>query len=329
MMATNPLTFDEVRSDGLPVYSLTLDEKWHEMRLLLDYNRTRLIEDGIVGQTMHGLALAWHYFPHAWSVRCAGRLSPLDTFAADERLKNALSRRRKYGTLKSESDLRKALRTVSGTQAVSNFRPSAAAALFDRYMPEGDGVTWDMSAGYGGRMLGAIASSRVRKYIGTDPATLTFDGLTEMATELQPMAEQLGGEPTEIELHKIGSENFVPDRGSIQMAFTSPPYYNAEHYSSEASQSFIKFRTPEAWLNGFLGATLSNCHAGLAASGILAVNIANVASYPNLTEDFLWLARRCGFRHIETLRLALSAMPGTRAGSPYKFEPVYVFTKKP
>jgi hypothetical protein len=30
----------------------------------------------------------------------------------------------------------------------------------------------------------------------------------------------------------------------------------------------------------------------------------------NLTEDFLWLVRRCGFQHIETLRLALAAMPG-------------------
>jgi hypothetical protein len=38
-------------------------------------------------------------------------------------------------------------------------------------------------------------------------------------------------------------------------------------------------------------------------------------------------AQRCGFRHIETLRLALSAMPGTRAGLPYKYEPVYVFWK--
>jgi hypothetical protein len=76
-----------------------------------------------------------------------------------------------------------------------------------------------------------------------------------------------------------------------------------------------------------LGATLSNCHTGLAASGILAVNIADVASYPNLTEDFVWLARRCGFRHVETLCLALSAMPGTRAGSAYKYEPVYVFRK--
>ena len=110
------------------------------MRLLLDYDRTRLIKDGIVGQTMHGLALAWHYFPHAWGVCCGGRLSPRDTFADSGRLENALSRRRKYGALKSESDLRKALRTVSGTQAVSNFRPSAAAALFDRYMSEGDGL---------------------------------------------------------------------------------------------------------------------------------------------------------------------------------------------
>jgi len=73
--------------------------------------------------------------------------------------------------------------------------------------------------------------------------------------------------------------------------------------------------------------TLENCHTGLAASGTLVVNIANVASYPNLTEDFLWLARRCGFRHIETLQLTLAAMPGTRKGSPYKFEPDYVFKK--
>jgi hypothetical protein len=260
-------------------------------------------------------------------VRCGSRLSPLDTFGDAERLHNALSRRERYGRLKSESDLRKALRTVSGTQAVSNFRPSAAAAIYDRYMPEGDRMTWDMSGGFGGRMLGAIASSRVKKYIGTEPATLTFEGLTEMAAELPPMAEQLGGGPTEIDLHKIGSENYVPDRGSIQLAFTSPPYYDAEHYSQEPTQSFIKFPTREAWLNGFLGTTLSNAHLGLSASGKLVVNIANVASYPNLTEDFLLLAGRCGFRHIETLRLALSAIPGTRVGSAYRFEPVFVFTK--
>jgi len=326
-MATCALNLDATRVDGFPVYSLTLEEKWHQMRLLLAYDRTRLVEDGIIGQTMHGQALCWHFHPHAWSVPCGGKLSPLDTFGDEHRLHRALQRRERYGPLKSDSDLRKALKAVSGSQGVSNFRASAAASLYDRYMPESDGVTWDMSAGYGGRMLGAIASGRVRKYVGTDPASKTFDGLTAMAGELPAMAEQLGSEPTEVELYKIGSENFVPDRGSIQMAFTSPPYFAAEHYSTEPTQSYVKFKTREAWLNGFLGATLSNAHLGLVPSGTLVVNIANVKTYPNLTEDFVWLARRCGFRLVETLRLALSAIPGARAGSAYKYEPVYALRK--
>jgi hypothetical protein len=32
-----------------------------------------------------------------------------------------------------------------------------------------------------------------------------------------------------------------------------------------------------------------------------------------------------GMRYIETLRLALSAIPGARAGLVYRYEPVYVF----
>jgi hypothetical protein len=38
---------------------------------------------------------------------------------------------------------------------------------------------------------------------------------------------------------------------------------------------------------------------------------------PEFDRRLSMVAQRCGFRHIETLRLALSAMPGTRAGSPY------------
>jgi hypothetical protein len=34
-----------------------------------------------------------------------------------------------------------------------------------------------------------------------------------------------------------------------------------------------------------------------------------------------------GMWHIETLRLALSAIRGTRVGSPYKYDPVFVFRK--
>jgi hypothetical protein len=309
-MAASALSFDNVRAAGLPVYSLRADEKRDALYKLLRYDHTGLITDGKVGQTMHGLALAWHYFPHAWGVRCNGRLSPLDTFADDNRLQNALSRRMRLGALKSDSDLRKAIRTVSGTQAVSNFRPTAAAALYDQYLPKEGGVVWDMSAGFGGRLLGALACGKVKRYIGTDPATLTMDGLSEMRDELVPMAQRLGHSVPQIELHQIGSEDFTPEPRSIDLCFTSPPYGGHEEYSDEPTQSYIKFPTHELWLNGFMKQTLDNCHIGLKPNGTLAVNIAGVKSHPTLAEDFVSLAVANGWRLLETLQLALSKMPG-------------------
>lgn len=74
--------------------------------------------------------------------------------------------------------------------------------------------------------------------------------------------------------------------------------------------------------------TLENCHYGLKASGLLAINIANVKSYPTLEADFVALATANGFRLASTLRLALSKMMGTRSsGGTHKYEPVFVFEK--
>ena len=209
----------------------------------------------------------------------------------------------------------------------SGFRPTAAAVIYDRYLPQAGGVTWDMSAGFGGRLLGAMASNRVTKYIGTDPSTLTMDGLREMRDELLPMLSQLGYMPPNVELSCVGSENLTPEPDSIDLCFTSPPYWGHERYADEATQSYIRFPSPKKWLNGYMKMTLANCRIGLKRDGILVVNIAGVKSYPTLHDDFVSLAVANGWRLVETLRLALGAMPGTRAGSPYKFEPVYGFRK--
>ena len=37
-----------------------------------------------------------------------------------------------------------------------------------------------MSCGWGGRLLGALSSSNVKKYIGTEPSTETFKGLKQI-----------------------------------------------------------------------------------------------------------------------------------------------------
>src|SRR3989304_2448004 len=117
------------------------------------------------------------------------------------------------------SGIRKALRGTTGAQAVSNFRPSASRAIYDKY--GGDGVTWDPSAGFGGRLLGAISSPRIKKYIGCEPSTKTFMGLKKMALRL--------GEGKEIKLYQIGSEEFALEE-PVDLVFTSPPYFDNEIY---------------------------------------------------------------------------------------------------
>jgi hypothetical protein len=324
--------FDHYRREGFPVYSLKRDEKREELLDLLVGNHATIIDkQGRIKQTMQGLALAWHYHPLAWTVRCGNRKTPVELFSDDLSFLRAIERRTKLGHAFSDGGLRKILRTFSSTQSVSNFRPTAAAAIYHRLLPEKGGVCWDMSAGFGGRLLGAIACDRVDRYIGTDPSTFAIDGLREMAGELVPMAEQLGRRTLEVELHQMGSEDFVPARNSLDMCFSSPPFGPGhEKYSAEATQSYKKFPSQHEWLHGFIGATLRNCAHGLKKNGILAINIASVAAFPNLARVFLRYAEANGWRLIEILHLQLSKMVGLKhigKGS-FKTEPIFVFRKR-
>lgn len=322
--------FEHYRRTGFPVYSLKRDQRRQELLDLLIADHAGIIDkQGRIKQTMHGLALAWHYHPLAWTVKCGNRKTPVELFSDDLLFLRAIERRTKLGNAFSESGLRKILRSFSSTQSVSNFRPTAAATVYHRLLPEKGGAVWDMSAGFGGRLLGALACDRVGKYVGTDPASHTIEGLREMANELVPMAEQLGRRTLEVELHQVGSEDFVPERNSLDLCFTSPPYFGWEQYSEEPEQSHKKFPTQHEWLHGFIGATLRNCAHGLKRSGILAINIASIAAYPTLARDFLRYAQDNGWRLVETLQLQLSKMVGLKhiGKSAFKSEPIFVFKK--
>jgi len=339
--AVSPLTrvsgwrqedYEHYRREGFPVYSLTRDEKRQELLDLLVADHATLIDqNGNIKQRMEGLALAWHFHPYAWDVRCGNRMTPVELFRDDELFLKAIEKRMKMGHAPTASGMRKILRSFSGTQSVSNFRPTAAASVYHRFLSDRGGIVWDMSAGFGGRLLGAIACDRVDRYIGTDPSTYAMDGLREMADELVPMAEQLGRRTLEVEVHQVGSEDFVPERNSLDMCFTSPPFGPGhEKYSDEPSQSYKKFPAQGEWLHGFVGATLKNCARGLKRNGILAVNIASVAGYPNLATVFVRFAEGNGWRLIETLQLQLSKMVGLKhiGKGAFKTEPVFIFKRR-
>jgi hypothetical protein len=313
------VVFDYYRAKGFPVYNLTEEERRKEYDKLLDYfmrEGDKVIDGDVIRQTMHGLALAWSYMHHSWDVKVGAMRTPLEVYSDDVLFMKAIRRRMVRGDFISDAGIRKALRSYSGTQSVSNFRPTAAAAIYRKYAGE-DAVVWDMSCGYGGRLLGAMIARNVATYIGTDPAADTMHGLLEMATDFAI------GSNTFIELRMQGSEITFLEPESIDFAFTSPPYFDTEKYSNEYTQSYMKFDSVESWNEGFLRSTIRNAYVALKKDKYMVLNVANVKSHKNLVVDTITIATEEGFEYVDNLKLSLSSI--TKGG--YKYEPVLVFKK--
>ena len=316
-MSNAQLAFEYARRRGFPHYNLTLDEMMKDYATFKRFDISKIVApDNTVQQTQHCAGVCWSYFPHHWNVRTRKNKTPMDVWNDDTLLLKAIQSRIKWGGkvaldgTMSDADLRKAVRTYSGVQRVSGFRPSASAGIYHHYCKEGSTV-WDMSAGFGGRLLGAVRSGKVKTYIGNDPSTPTFNGL-------QALAKDFGF--IDIILNKSGSENWKPDR-EVDLCFTSPPYFNTEVYSNDPEQSCHKFTQVEAWNEGFLRETIRNCKSVLKQDGKMLLNVADVITHKTLEADTVRIAQEEGFGLKETLQLKLSSI--TKGG--FKFEPIFVF----
>ena len=323
MEAYREAVFDHYRDNGFPYFPT--DDKWRreEFQKFMEFDDSDVIAGDEIRQTMHGLSFCWSFMPHAYSVQCNGFKSPFEAFMDDDTLRSVIRKRTMMGDNMSDNGLRKMLKIHTGVQGVSNFRPTAASAIYSKFAK--GKVVWDMSSGYGGRMLGAFKAG-VKKYIGTDPCEPTFNGLVEMRDKiLQFNSEMLVPySDTAIELHRIGSEEMSLEPKSVDFCFTSPPYFDTEKYSDEETQSWKKYGNRSEWMNGFMKRTILNCREFLVDDGIMAINIANVRSYPAIEEDTIRTAEENGFRLVRTMRYMLSSLSGK---STFKSEPMFVFEK--
>ena len=321
--------YDTWKAKGFPHYPSDYNWRKTQFAKMIRFDRSTLLKpkQKVVGSSAHGLSLAWSYMPHHWGIPCGTMKTPLEIWNDEEHFKKGIRKlltgtfweQKEYHNI-TASDLRSVLRRYSGTQAVSNFRPTAAALMYDKFLEKSSplfgtkaGTTWDMSCGYGGRLLGSIAADV--NYIVTDPCTETYEGLKQIK-------EDWGSKDKTIELHQMGSEEFRPDYCSVDLCFTSPPYFDWEKYSQEETQSYKKYPTSEEWLNGFLLDTIDNCHYALKPGGILAFNVANTRRIKNFEDETLRLAKMIHFKHIDTWKLQLSSQQGTP-----KYEPIFIFQK--
>ena len=299
------MVFKHYRKYGFPYFPTNKTYRYKEYGKLKNYNFKKCIdyENKIIKQTMHGLGLAWSYMPHSWEVKCNDLKTPMEVFNDDELFKKVIDKRMLMGDNISDNGIRKMLKIFTGVQSVSNFRPTASASIYSLFTENGDTV-WDMSSGYGGRLLGASLLNI--NYIGTEPCKKTFNGLNEMIKDFDFNSI----------IYNIGSEEFKPEKESLDFCFTSPPYFDLEKYSDEETQSYKKYPTFDLWLNKFIRKTFENCYYGLKKDKYMVINIANI--------DIKEIAEDVGFKLVDEWKLALSSINKTG----FKYEPIYIFKKE-
>lgn len=226
-------------------------------------------------------------------------------------------------------NLRRAFDLVSGG-SIQNFKPMNARAVWEYICPVFQGRLLDFSSGYGGRMMGAMTSNMRYHYTGIDPNTKTYNGLVALGELMNECGQGSG-----YEMHHLPSEDFVPEPGSYDAAFSSPPYFNLETYSDEATQCMNRCSNLDAWFELYVEPTLKMLHTALVDDGIYAVNIAD---YKNGKEQFQivdrWkeLSEKVGFQYVETIQMMLNVRPGqgnNKKTNGYKHEGIYIFKKNP
>ena len=176
--------------------------------------------------------------------------------------------------------------------------------------------------GYGGRLLGITSSNMRYSYTGIDPNTETIESLNYLNTLIDNPGT----------LVQSVSEEYQPT--GIDLAFSSPPYFNLEKYSDEETQCMVKYNTLDEWFSGYVAPTMERIREGLNKDGIFATNIADYKTAKDefkVVEGWISYAERIGFEHTSTIKMMLNTRPGVgnnKLDGREKFEGVYVFRRK-
>jgi len=277
---------------------------------------------------------------------------------------DSLYRIRVYKThSKAEYVLPKVFRHLElGAGIAPNNFPAAIARLLykfatDRCKNQNKIVIYDPSMGFGGRLLGALSlRDRPIHYIGTDPNSENW--IKELGISRYEYMERVFkshvryGEPFVGTYICSGSEEvasnveFLQYKGKVDFIFTSPPYFSAEIYSDEPTQSSIKYKEYDSWRDNFLRPTLKTCAEWLRPKRNLAFNIADInvgsTQYP-LEQDTVTILQEYGLHYEGKLKMVLAISPSMKVksftaqpsmknfcivnGKWRKYEPIFIFFK--
>lgn len=148
----------------------------------------------------------------------------------------------------------------------------------------------DISAGWGDRLIGALAAG-VDKYVGYDPNT----NLKKGHRQIQTMFDTRNVSTIHYEPFQTAN---VP-ANSFDLVLSSPPYFDFESYTSLKSQSDKTFQSLDTWLNGFLFVSLHKAWVALKQGGNMIIHIGDVSGYNIVSPMIAFMKSLPGSSNVE------------------------------
>jgi tRNA1(Val) A37 N6-methylase TrmN6 len=142
----------------------------------------------------------------------------------------------------------------------NTFKPSLIVGFIKMFKPKS---ILDISAGWGDRLIGAIASNV--DYIGVDPA--------DLHTEYKNIVEHFEHTSSTI-LMKGKFEEIKLKIYEVDMIFSSPPFFDLEKYSNDDSQSYMN-KSLDEWFEKFLMVSIRKAWSFLKCDGHMILYMAD------------------------------------------------------
>jgi len=199
----------------------------------------------------------------------------------------------------------------------SQFSPAVAKSIYSIFPSE---KILDFSSGWGDRLVASGNS----EYWGVDPNT-----------KLHPLYKEM------IKFHSLENKEmlclpfedaseFIPDN-HFDLVFTSPPYFRVEKYSKEETQSYMRYRKIDEWVEKFLLKSISICKDKVKSGGVIAVNISDfyaLHTVNKVCDPMVRHAVSIGLKYDGAIGMQMKKRPNSNASSDGVFaEPIWIFKK--
>jgi len=240
-----------------------------------------------------GYYISLHFNPHRLDIDTKGSFYSITTKEKWKKFSESLARYfSQYGeSILAFRWLKTAALGIGGVKIPNEFRPQLARNIYQDYLYKTENAkVLDPCHGWGGRVIGWLATQMKGSYTGYDPSTKTNSGVKEIIEFLKQSTV-----PGKANVHCKPFEDVKLKANTYDFAMTSPPYYDTEQYATEETQSFIRYNSLEKWHKHFLEPLIVNTIKALKSNKCFLLNIGN-ATY-NLADRSIIVCRKYGYEY--------------------------------